>query len=123
MPAIERYTRMKFRRAVPIHVEPRARWEQRLKQTGFGGNAARTGLAFYDIIRNSVTVVPWTIEAWQDYSAYRDGLMLTGFEVAAIRKALAANPMPAVPIEVENKLEQREWKQKAKKLGFAEEEK
>ena len=61
VPAIERYTRMKFRRKVPIFVEPRASWERRLKQTGFGGNAARTGLAFYDIIRNSVTIVPWTM--------------------------------------------------------------
>lgn len=63
-------------------------------------------------------IVPWTLEAWEDYSAYRKGLMLSGFEVKAIRQALLSNPLPAADIDVENKLEQIEWKQKAKKLGF-----
>ncbi len=61
VPAIERYTRMKFRRKVPVHVQTKAAWEQALKRKGFAGNAARTGLAFYDIIANAITVVPWTM--------------------------------------------------------------
>jgi len=61
MARIEAYTRMKFRRKVPLRVQPKAVWEARLKQEGFGGEIARSGLAFYDIIANSVTVVPWTI--------------------------------------------------------------
>jgi hypothetical protein len=58
---IEAYTRMKFRRHVPIGVEPRGSWEARLKQQGMGGRMARSGLAFYNIIANAITVVPWTI--------------------------------------------------------------
>ncbi|MHC4135959.1 MAG: hypothetical protein ACYS0K_13345 [Planctomycetota bacterium] len=58
---IEAYTRMKFRRHVPIGVEPRASWDARLKQQGMGGRMARSGLAFYNIIANAITVVPWTI--------------------------------------------------------------
>jgi hypothetical protein len=58
---IETYTRMKFRRHVPIFVEPQASWKARLKQQGMGGRMARSGLAFYNIGANSVTVVPWTI--------------------------------------------------------------
>lgn len=58
---IEAYTRMKFRRHVPISVEPRGSWEARLKQQGMGGMMARSGLAFYNIIANAITVVPWTI--------------------------------------------------------------
>ena len=63
-------------------------------------------------------IVPWTIEAWQDYSPYRDGLMLTGFEVAQLRKVISESQLSPGRIEVENKLEQIEWTQKAKKLGF-----
>jgi hypothetical protein len=58
---IEAYTRMKFRRHVPIGIEPKASWEARLKQQGMGGRMARSGLAFYNIIANAITVVPWTI--------------------------------------------------------------
>ncbi|MHC4819051.1 MAG: hypothetical protein ACYTF8_13450 [Planctomycetota bacterium] len=63
---IEAYTRMKFRRHVPINVEPRGSWEARLKQQGMGGRMARSGLAFYNIIANAITVVPWTIGGYLD---------------------------------------------------------
>ena len=63
-------------------------------------------------------LVPWTIEAWQDYSAYRNGLMLTGFEVAQLRRIISEKQLPAGKIDVDNQLEQMEWKNKAKKLGF-----
>ena len=63
-------------------------------------------------------LVPWTIEAWQDYSAYRNGLMLTGFEVAQLRRIISKKQLPAGKIDVDNQLEQMEWKKKAKKLGF-----
>jgi thymidylate synthase (FAD) len=71
--------------------------------------------AMLELIR---PIVPWTLEAWEDYSAYRKGLMLTGFEVEAIRKAVASGKLKALAIGAENKLEQHEWKQKAAKLGF-----
>ena len=63
-------------------------------------------------------LVPWTIEAWQDYSAYRNGLILTGFEVAQLRRIISEKQLPAGKIDVDNQLEQMEWKNKAKKLGF-----
>lgn len=63
-------------------------------------------------------IVPWTLEAWQDYNAYRNGMTLTGFEVEAIRKVLSAQGLAAAAIDVDNKLEQLEWTQKARELGF-----
>jgi thymidylate synthase (FAD) len=72
--------------------------------------------AILELIR---PIVPWTIEAWQDYSAYRDGLKLTGFEVAQLRKVISENKLAAGTIDVQNKLEQLEWKNKAEKLGFS----
>ena len=71
--------------------------------------------AILELIR---PLVPWTIEAWQDYSAYRNGLILTGFEVAQLRRVISEKQLPAGKIDVDNQLEQMEWKKKAKKLGF-----
>ena len=65
-------------------------------------------------------IVPWTIEAWEDYSHYRGGMQLTRFEIEAIQKALKGSKLKANPILLENKLEQLEWSEKAKKLGFVE---
>jgi len=66
MPRIEAYTRLKYRRKVPVLVEPKTMWQARLKQEGFGGMTARSGLAFYNIIANNVTVVPWVIGGYLD---------------------------------------------------------
>ncbi len=63
-------------------------------------------------------IVPWTIEAWEDYSSYRGGLLLTRFEVEAIKKAIADNQLTAGAIDADNKIEKIEWKKKAAKLGF-----
>lgn len=67
-------------------------------------------------------IVPWTIEAWEDYSPYRYGMILTRYEVEAIRNAMYQTPTEAgisIPrIRLDNKLEKREWQEKAKKLGF-----
>ena len=73
------------------------------------------GNAVLELIR---PLVPWTLEAWEDYSPYRKGLMLTGFEVAQLRKVISNANLSAGDIDVENKLEQIEWKDKAQKLGF-----
>lgn len=72
-------------------------------------------------------IVPWTIEAWEDYSPYRGGMILTRYEVEKIKKMtnyLSIHPPiggPAIPtrsIEVSSKLENLEWLKKADKLGF-----
>ncbi len=82
--------------------------------------------AILDLIKY---IVPWTIEAWEDYSPYRGGMILTRYEVEKIRKIIQNAPnLYNVPIgeemnvfeniDVKNKIEQKEWKDKAKKLGF-----
>jgi len=65
MANVEAYTRTKFRRPVPVGLLPKVVWENMLKQTGFGGEVARTGLAFYTIEANSITVNPWVIGGFQ----------------------------------------------------------
>jgi len=61
MQGIEEWTRMKFRRPVPISVMPRASWERAIKRDGYGGQTARRGAAFYSPMGNAVMVVPWVI--------------------------------------------------------------
>jgi hypothetical protein len=61
MPRVEAFTRMKYRRHVPIRVQPKAAWEAMQKQEGFQGFSARHALAFYRQGINDVTVVPWVI--------------------------------------------------------------
>jgi hypothetical protein len=60
-PRIEAFTRMKFRRSVPIGIQPRSEWEAAQKQDGFAGFSAKHALAFYNPGSNRVTVVPWVI--------------------------------------------------------------
>jgi len=59
-PRVETFTRMKFRRPVPMRIQPRAEWEAWLKASG-GGLSARHTLAYYRPDINQVTVVPWVI--------------------------------------------------------------
>lgn len=61
-------------------------------------------------------LIPVTIEAWEDYSPYRNGLLLTRFEIDALKNILKDKEIPE--IGVPNKLEQLEWQEKAEKLGL-----
>lgn len=71
-------------------------------------------------------IVPWTIDAWEDYSYYRGGLLLTKYEVEALReylkeveilKRISRNTELKIPkINVENSLEQKEWTDKIARL-------
>ena len=61
IPRIEAYTRMKFRRPIPIQLEPLAVWQNKIQQDGFAGQAGRHALAYYTPSQNIVTVVPWVI--------------------------------------------------------------
>jgi hypothetical protein len=58
---IEKWTRLKYRRPVPVGVQPKQVWERALKRSGVAGHNARRGLAFYNIITNRITVVPWVM--------------------------------------------------------------
>jgi len=72
-------------------------------------------------------IVPWTIDAWEDYSPYRGGMVLTRFEVHKL-KDLINSLAVIVPsdgstpttrsIDTGNKLENKEWLTKATELGL-----
>ena len=79
--------------------------------------------AIFDLIS---PIVPWTISAWDDYSPYRGGMILTRYEIEAIRNAICQTPTEAgisIPnANISNKLELREWTEKATRLGFEKDE-
>ena len=63
-------------------------------------------------------LVPWTIEAWNKYHPLRGGMKLTSLEVDALSNLLKQNALQVSPIVTDNKREQSEWQDKAKKLGL-----
>jgi thymidylate synthase (FAD) len=79
------------------------------------------GNAILDLIK---PIVPWTIDAWEDYSPYRGGMMLTKYEVDSFKKAFADDDVTrAIWHYLDNAenisgLEKKEWADKLKKLGF-----
>jgi len=81
------------------------------------------------IIRLITPLIPATMDAWNDYSPFRGGMLLTRFEVEKIREITENMGMPvdfgaATPstrsltdMKV-SKLENREWIEKAERLGL-----
>jgi len=72
-------------------------------------------------------IVPWTIDAWEDYSPYRGGMILTRYEVEKMQSMLEHMSVdmtageticPARTIEGIGKLENNEWANKADILGI-----
>lgn len=61
-------------------------------------------------------VVPICVSAWQDYSPFRDGLLLSKAEVEHIRSLLG--PVFASPVSGLGRRENAEWLAKAARLGF-----
>ena len=61
-------------------------------------------------------IVPWTIEAWEYYSPYRGGVLLTKCEIQALRAMLSRDYVPS--INFSSKLEKIEWEEKIKKMGL-----
>jgi len=84
---------------------------------------------YADAILKLITpIVPWTIEAWEDYSPYRGGMTLTRQEVDVLKDIFRDIPnLYNAPlgeeadlfkdIEVNNNLERKEWIDKASRLG------
>jgi thymidylate synthase (FAD) len=60
-------------------------------------------------------IVPWAIEAWEDYHEHRGAIRLTRLEVEALAKMLQGVGIQS--IDSENKRERDEWVSKAIKLG------
>ena len=81
------------------------------------------GNAVLDLIK---PIVPWTIEAWEDYSPYRGGMILTRYEVEKIQRMInclvVSGPsdmiIPTRSIDTGSKLENKEWITKADELGL-----
>jgi thymidylate synthase (FAD) len=68
-------------------------------------------------------IIPWTIEAWEQYSPYRGAMLLTQKEVKALSEMTCIKLDEDKPdffkdIDSDSKSEKREWKEKAKKLGL-----
>ena len=69
-------------------------------------------------------LIPYTIEAWEDYSPYRGGMTLTRYEVEELRESIKwldgdYNDIRQIQFtNISNKLEYKEWKEKANKLGL-----
>jgi gamma-glutamyltranspeptidase len=61
-------------------------------------------------------IVPWAVEAWNDYHDHRGAMKVTRLEIEAIRKALEGAKVGR--LESDNKREQAEWVDKAKRLGL-----
>ena len=60
-------------------------------------------------------IVPWAVEAWEDYHEHRGAIRLTRLEVEALAKMLQGVGIQS--IDPENKRERDEWVSKAIKLG------
>ena len=69
------------------------------------------------ILKLITPIVPYTIEAWEDYSVYRGGLKLTKMEVDSIKKYFSGEDSNVSEIDVDSKLEKIEWIEKLKKIG------
>lgn len=61
-------------------------------------------------------IVPFAVEAWEDYHDHRSAIKLTRLEIEAIQSSLAGKTVKM--IECDNKREQAEWVEKAKKIGL-----
>ncbi len=63
-------------------------------------------------------LVPFSVEAWNDYHFRRKAVLLTRLEVDALKEMLGEN-CKAVQITSDNSREKEEWKAKLAKLGLS----
>lgn len=61
-------------------------------------------------------IVPFSVEAWNDYHPYRKAMKLTRLEIEVIQAALKGMKVPK--LNSDNKREQTEWVEKATRLGL-----
>ena len=89
IPRIEAFTRMKYRRPVPMRILPRAEWIQAQKASGYAGHSARHMVAFYSPGDNEVTIIPWALGRYSVDDAKTTPLQKTRGEwVAALEPTL-----------------------------------
>lgn len=65
-------------------------------------------------------IVPWAVEAWNDYHDKRGAVKLTRLEIETLKKMLAPLELKAAPLDTDNSREQAEWLAKAAKFGLKE---
>jgi thymidylate synthase (FAD) len=72
-------------------------------------------------------IVPWAVEAWNDYHDHRGAVKLTRLEIEALKNYVEAvtagapdEYLKAPALDTDNKREQSEWVAKATKFGFKE---
>ena len=86
-----------------LRCDPHAQWEIRV---------------FADAMLELVKpIVPWAIEAWEDYHEHRGAMRLTRLEVEALSKSLQGTKV--LKIDSDNKREQEEWVKKIQSLGLS----
>jgi len=85
-----------------LRCDPHAQWEIRVFAD-----------AMLELIK---PIVPWAIEAWEDYHEHRGAMRLTRLEVEALSKSLQGTKVSK--IDSDNKREQEEWVQKIQSLGL-----
>ncbi len=79
------------------------------------------GKAILELIK---PLVPWTIDAWEDYSVYRGGMILTRQEIENIKNIITHAKvemhcnLEVYDLKTDSKLEVKEWEEKGKKLGI-----
>jgi thymidylate synthase (FAD) len=72
---------------------------------------------FADAMLHLITpIVPFAVEAWNDYHHYRQALKLSRLEVEAVRRACEG--LVVGPLDSDNKREQQEWVERARLLGM-----
>jgi len=86
-----------------LRCDPHAQWEIRVFAN-----------AMLELIK---PIVPWAIEAWEDYHEHRGAIRLTKLEVDAMVSTLGGISVNS--LKTDNKREQEEWKTKAAMLGLS----
>lgn len=76
---------------------------------------------FSDAMIDLITpIVPISVQAWNDYHENRGAVKLTRLEIEALRNMLQESNFNVPLLDTQNKREQAEWVEKAKKLGLGE---
>jgi thymidylate synthase (FAD) len=114
-------SREQARMVLPLNLYTEWYWKQNLHNLlhllslRADAHAQKEIRVYADAILELITpLVPWTIEAWNDYHSMRGAMSLTKLEVEAISNSDIKGTIPE--IRSENKRESQEWKVKAEKL-------
>ena len=116
-------SREQARMVLPLNLYTEWYWKQNLHNLlhllslRADAHAQKEIRVYADAILEIITpLVPWTIEAWNDYHDHRSATKLTRLEMEAIAKTFGNNVVK--PLDSDNKREQAEWVEKAARMGL-----